>query len=159
MAMNTEGGFNPPRFSIFSLSSWITRLAGPKPNDQYYLLILVQYFLVSMGISMSVSSLLNASRYNHTGIMVFMSSLIVLALFFISYRKFIVIDSDIRTSSRSIRIFRRLALFCLHFILFYILLILARYPTTDMQLIASIFGSIWVVMVIVVRSQRKAPLV
>lgn len=149
--------FVPPRFSVFRVSSWVPRIAGPRPNDQYYPLILSQYFIVSMALSIGLSSLLTAVGYNHVGIMVFLFNGALLITFAVSYRRFIVIDSDIRTSAIWVRRFRSIALLCLHVVLFYLLLILELHPTTDMQTIVSIVGAIWVVMMIVVRSQRYAP--
>lgn len=158
MSANAEPiEFVPPKFSVFRVSSWVPRIAGPTPNDQYYLLILFQYFAVSMALSIGLSSLLTAVGYNHVGIMVFLFNGVLLITFSVSYRRFIVIDSDIRTSAIWVRRFRSIALLGLHLLLFYLLLILARYPTTDMQTIVSMVGAIWVVMLIVVRSQRYAP--
>jgi hypothetical protein len=156
MSIDREA-FEPPQFSIFSVSSWIPRLAGPRPNDQYYTLILLQYFVVAMGFSLLLSTVLNAVEYKHTGALIFLLHIALLITFAVSYRKFILIDRDIRTSATWLRLFRRISMYLLHLILFYLLLVLEVNPVFDMQMIVSILGSIWVVMMIVVRSQRRAP--
>jgi hypothetical protein len=142
------------RFSLFSLPSWIGAVAGPRPSGAWYTPILAQYFVCSMAVMSLVSFVLTASHYNHVGIMVFLAQLALLVFSGISYRRVVIFDDEALTSSTARRIFKEVGTVGLHLLLAYLVLILARHPDVQMQLIVSILGAICLVMRILVRSMR-----